>query len=463
VTGTAFRYAPALDGLRIVAIVFILAGHMGAIHASNVFVDVFFVLSGFLITTLMLAEHQRNHRISVSRFYVRRAFRLMPALWTFLLAGLLVISVGKAADAAYQHDYRMNALTSFLYVNNWYRIATMNDVHPPGVEPGGIWLGHIWSLSMEEQFYLIWPALLVVLLRWPAGRRNILSILVGLIATVAIWRFILASSDTPHLRTYFGLDTHADALIIGCALAVWRDRALRRAGRRLAALTGERPSPAAVSESWRVGQVLARLGPVMLLALVGLAFFGPRKDSVGPNGDDYLGYTVNAVAAAIVVVACDLRRSAHWVRWLGARPLAWAGKRTFSIYLWHYPVISMANGALVPRLGLWPSVAVAAVLSIFAGYVSFKLIETPAQRLRPAWAAAPGSSRSRPAAPSGPLELVPVPAWPGPGQPDGWDGEQTLWIPRQPWRSPLDAATARAATAWRAAPALDPEPEPGRF
>jgi peptidoglycan/LPS O-acetylase OafA/YrhL len=469
--------------MRIVAILFILAGHMGAIRASNVFVDVFFVLSGFLITTLMLAEHLRNQRISVARFYVRRAFRLMPALWVFLLAGLAVITVGKAADAAYQHDYRMNALTAFFYGNNWYRIATMHDARPAGVEPGGIWLGHIWSLSMEEQFYLLWPALLVVLLRIPAARRNILAILLGLIATIAIWRFILADSGTPHMRMYFGLDTHADSLLIGCTLAVWRERALRRVSRRLIARDGQLPTAEAVTAGWRAGQFLARLGPALCAALVGLAFFGPRKDSVGPNGDDYVGYTVNAAIAAAIIVGCDLRRSALWVRWLGARPLAWAGKRTFSIYLWHYPVISAANGALVPRLGLWPAVFVAAALSVFAGYVSFKLIETPAQRLRPAWASAPGSSRSRsgatsspaPARPAtatrassrpedsatGPLGLMPVPARAdGAGRPGDWDGEQTLWIPRQPWRGPLGTGPARAATAWRTATPPEPPAPP---
>ncbi|WP_225438562.1 acyltransferase family protein [Candidatus Frankia nodulisporulans] len=451
-----FAYHPALDGIRVICIYVILAGHMGAIRASNVAVDVFFVLSGFLITALLLAEHHRTGTVSIGRFLVRRAFRLMPAMWVYLFVGLLVTALFKWDDTAFRDDFVGSATSVFFNVNNWYKVA-----HP---EAGGRWLAHVWSLSLEEQFYLLWPVMFVLVRRSARLRRHLGLILLGLVLMLAGWTYVLASDGAPHTRVYLALDTHVAPLLIGCLLAVWRDtrlRALSRAedlappvpptpppplplpstppgpsGRPVAStwsvaraqghrrhasrprtgsdsVTGAtaasganagvtgghgagagRPDvTAAVVRRWPAGRRVAALGLAAAIGLVLFAFLGPNKNVHAANWLDRAAYLPSALLAAIVVLSADLRRDAAWVRLLGRPRMASLGKMTFSVYLWHYPVISAANGQLVPRIGLWPAVVCAAAASTFVAYFSHRLIERPAQRMRPGWADTPRGPR----------------------------------------------------------------------
>jgi peptidoglycan/LPS O-acetylase OafA/YrhL len=387
-----FGYNPALDGLRAVAIFVVLAAHMGAVRAGNVAVDAFFVLSGFLITALMLAEQARTGTVSIGRFIVRRIYRLMPAMWVYLLVGLAVTFAFKWHDVAYREDYVGGAVSSFLDVNNWFRVA-----HPYA---GGQWLAHVWSLSAEEQFYLLWPLLFVGMLRSP-GLRPYLAAAAGLlIVSSALWDFLLANDGAGRPRVYFGLDSHAAPLLVGCLLAIWRDRALRtsaglapagvrRRRRRHAVMTGKvSAATAAAAVRWRAGQRLASLGLPAGIALMLLAFFGPTDDTISPNWIDRAGYLPSAALAALIILGCDLRRGAGWVRALARRPMAWTGKIAYSIFLWHYPVISAAE-RLVPRIGRWPAVIIAAVVSTAVAYLCSRFVERPAQRRRPTWADAP--------------------------------------------------------------------------
>jgi peptidoglycan/LPS O-acetylase OafA/YrhL len=386
-----FGYNPALDGLRAIAIFVVLAGHMGAVRASNVAVDVFFVLSGFLITALMLAERARTGTVSIGRFIVRRIYRLMPAMWFYLLVGLAVTLVFKRHDYGYRKDYAGSALSSFFDVNNWFRV-----VHP---DAGGQWLAHVWSLSAEEQFYLLWPLLFVGMLR-STGLRPYLAAAAGLlIVSSALWGCLLAGGGAGRPRVYFGLDSHAAPLLVGCLLAIWRDHALRtsagpappgtRRRRRHAVTTGKvGAATAAAAVRWTAGQRLASLGLPAGIALALLAYFGPTDETTAPNWLDRAGYLPSAVLAAVVILGCDLRRDAGWVRALARRPVAWTGRIAYSIFLWHYPVISVAV-RLVPRIGRWPAVVIAAVVSTVVAYLCSRFVERPAQRRRPAWADAP--------------------------------------------------------------------------
>ncbi|MCM3885430.1 acyltransferase [Frankia sp. R82] len=438
-----FAYSPALDGMRVICIYVILAGHMGAIRASNVAVDVFFVLSGFLITALLLAERHRTGTVSIGRFLVRRAFRLMPAMWVYLLVGLAVTVAFKWDDTAFRDDYIGSATSAFFNVNNWYKV-----LHPAA---GGRWLAHVWSLSLEEQFYLLWPALFVVVTRSARLRPHLSIILAGLIALVAGWTYVVASDGAPHSRVYLALDTHVAPLLVGCLLAVWRDARLRALSRaedltppvppagsgssrrsgssaRSGASDASSPIPsvskgqgrrrrhasrgqmgggaadgraadgrvaarqtvtAAVAQRWPAGRRIAALGLAAAIGLIVFALAGPNKNVHDANWLDRAAYLPSALLAAIVVLSADLRRDAAWVRLLGRPRMAFLGKMTFSIYLWHYPVISAASGQLVPRIGLWPSVVCAAVISTCIAYFSHRLVERPAQRARPAWADTP--------------------------------------------------------------------------
>jgi peptidoglycan/LPS O-acetylase OafA/YrhL len=416
--GTAaakFAYNPSLDGLRAIAIFFVLGGHMGAIRASNVAVDLFFVLSGFLITALLLAEHARTGAVSIRRFLVRRAYRLLPAMWVYLIIGLAVTVAFKWDDVAFREDYFGSAVSSFFNVNNWFRIENP--------DAGGRWLAHVWSLSLEEQFYLIWPAVFALALGSQLVRRWFIPIIGVMIAAVVIWCYLLTDGGAARIRLYFGLDTHVAPLLFGCLLAIWRDSRLRvlgsahgaadtaavRTRRRHAPTSGKvSQATAAAAARWTSGRRLAAFGLPAAVALVVIAFVGPDKSSGTPNWLDYSGYVVGGALGALVILACDMRRDAGWVRLLGGRGMAWTGKRAYSIFLWHYPVISAASGQLVPRIGLWPSVVVAGVVSTGIAAVSTRLVEQPTQRRRPKWADAPRGPKAAPR-PSG-SEQARVPA-----------------------------------------------------
>ncbi|ONH59587.1 acyltransferase [Frankia sp. CcI49] len=401
-----FAYNPALDGLRVVCIYIILAGHMGAIRASNVAVDMFCVLSGFLITTLLLAEQARTGTIAIGKFLVRRSFRLMPGMWFYLLVGLAVTVAFKWDDIPYRDDFFKTAISTFFNVNNWYRI-----VNP---EAGGRWLPHVWSLSMEEQFYLIWPGAFLLFMRSRRLRPYLLMFLVASVGLVIGWTYVCAASGAVRTRVYFGLDTHIAPLLIGCMVAIWRDNRLRAlagpAGTGPAGdSTGgegkgrERPARGAASavtmaavQRWTTGRRLAVLGLPAGIAMLVLCFAGPSKEQYLPNWIDYAAYVPTAALGAILILGCDVNREARWVKLLGAPKMAWLGKITYSIYLWHYPFISASAGQVVPRIGLWPGVFVAAVGTTIAAYLANRFIEKPIQARRPKWSDTPrGPARPR--------------------------------------------------------------------
>ncbi|WP_230205139.1 acyltransferase family protein [Parafrankia elaeagni] len=401
-----FAYNPALDGLRVVCIFIILAGHMGAIRASNVAVDMFCVLSGFLITTLLVAERARTGTVSIGRFLVRRAFRLMPGMWFYLLVGLAVTVVFKWDDIAYRDEYVKSALSAFFNVNNWYKVA-----HPEG---GGRWLAHVWSLSMEEQFYLVWPFAFVLFARSARLRPYLLVFLIASIGLVLGWTYVLAVNGAPRTRIYLAADTHIAPLLIGALLAVWRDNRLRalagpasrddpaagkpgtdgqsaaadRSGGDRSRGASSAATRAAVGR-WTTGRRLGALGLPAAIVMLLLCFLGPTKDAHDPNWIDYTAYVPTAVLGAILIIGADVNRDATWVRLLGHPKMAWLGKMTYTIYLWHYPFISAAAGQLVPRIGLWPAVFVAAVATTITAYVVNRFVEKPIQARRPKWSDTP--------------------------------------------------------------------------
>ena len=211
-------YEPALDGLRAIAILatitvhaaIFLPGPWGVWFPGGwIGVDIFFVLSGFLITRLLADEMRRNDGIGLGRFYIRRVLRLLPAYAVMLLAVVLV-----SACVLHEPGVYRAAMASIGYIMNWSRAF--------GWFPQAS-LGHTWSLSMEEQFYILWPGAFILL----RGRRP-LAWLLALIAAVVVWRCVLALGGSNPERVYNGFDTHADTLLIGCALAVAQPGAAAR-------------------------------------------------------------------------------------------------------------------------------------------------------------------------------------------------------------------------------------------
>jgi peptidoglycan/LPS O-acetylase OafA/YrhL len=317
-------HVPALDGVRGVAILLVLGYHAWGHPSAGFFgVDVFFVLSGFLITTLLLQEIDGTGTINIRQFYARRARRLLPALGAFLVAigTFLSATPGKAfADIA----------AGAFYVTNIIRAVGGSQTLPM--------LGHLWSLAQEEQFYLIWPALLLAAARWTPKRLG--GSLALAAAAVALYRIVLLVAGFDHERLYFAPDTHADPIIIGCLLAVAlpRVRTIRPWQTLLAAAT--------------IAVLSATTVPY---STVSLAIGTPA---------------VSLCAAALIVAA--LREEGVIARVLRFRPLVWVGTISYSLYLWQ----QFAHKVV-------PDATAAAALAIIIAWLSTRYIEQPFRVRRP--------------------------------------------------------------------------------
>lgn len=331
-------YNPALDGLRGVAIVLVLLSHAHVPLFDGAFlgVDLFFVLSGFLITSLLLIEHQAQGRLQYWRFYRRRFFRLMPALALFLAAYCLVAPLlWPGLDDVYQ-----DALVSILYLAD-YGIAFFDS---PGT------LLHMWSLSVEEHFYLIWPPLLVLLLRWakPGAVWRPLALLYVL---SWLWRILWVVQGQHFYEIFFRFDTRASGLLAGALLA---------------ALMVEKPD--------FIGWLRARMPYAMWLPLA-----MPLLMELGWDNQGAMVWGISLVEVAAVVVLVAVQQRAGLVyEMLSAPALVRLGTLSYGIYLWHYPVVRYLRAdhawPVVVLLGLVISTALAAL--------SFYTVERWAMRYR---------------------------------------------------------------------------------
>src|SRR6266404_1944158 len=207
-----FGYEPALDGVRAVAVLFVMVGHLNLVYAGVLGVDIFFVLRGYLIIAILIAEFAANRRIDLKKFYARRALRILPAVILLLLVLNVFASITESRAQA--ETLRWDSLGALFYIANWLR-AFGRDL--------GI-LGHLWSLSIEEQFYLLWPITLAFLLSRKWSANQILLVIGCLVVAVNADRICLYHGIESFNRIYNGLDTRADALLVGCALALLSDR-----------------------------------------------------------------------------------------------------------------------------------------------------------------------------------------------------------------------------------------------
>ncbi|MDO0930715.1 acyltransferase [Streptomyces sp. DG2A-72] len=343
-----------LDGLRTVAVALVIVYHVEPdwVPGGSVAVDVFFTISGFVITRLLVAEFARTGRIGLGPFYRRRWLRLGPAVLVMCaVTALLSVALPLPLfDGAW-----MAAALAAVSVVNLVRAGESgpySDLTAP--------LSHTWSLGVEEQFYLAWPLLLLVLLRHTTA-RTVLVWVAALCILPVLWRLALWDPTAAH-RIYNGPDTRADQLLIGALLAVVLAR-LRADDPRLALL-----------RRWA-----ARLcWPA--LALLGLIAW--QIPITEPSGWNPVWYTVGLLAAAVlsavVVATLDLCPQAWPSRLLSMPALAWVGRNlSYGMYLWHYPVIRLLSDLGVDGDRLLPAGVAATIVAALASYV---LIERPLVR-----------------------------------------------------------------------------------
>jgi peptidoglycan/LPS O-acetylase OafA/YrhL len=349
------RRAPGLDGVRALAVLAVMGFHEGASELSGGFlgVDVFFVLSGFLITDLLVTQYDRLGRLDLKDFYSRRARRLLPALALMLI---VVTAAATVIEPGQRASLRLALLAAVTYTSNWYQIlhhvsyfATLGlfTAPPP--------LDHLWSLAIEEQFYLIWPLILWLLILRLNGRRARVTATLILAALSALAMALEYSPGDPSL-VYYGTDTHASALLIGAALAL--------------------AFPLATVMSLPAAQV-RRLDAAGVVGLVLLAWAAGHF-----SGNDRAVYPAGLILAA--VGAAGLVAAAAGTGVIAAMtslpPLRWVGIRSYGIYLWHWPVIALAGAITGPgptSAWLW---LIEAGVSIALACVSWKFVEAPILR-----------------------------------------------------------------------------------
>lgn len=350
------RHRPDLDGIRAFAVLAVIFSHTGIAAANSGWmgVDAFFVLSGFLITTLLLAERDRTGAISLPRFYLRRALRLYPALIAVLVAG--VVAYRWLGDGGTLSGYGLTALISGGYVEDFVYGFTGNG-------HGGF--GHTWSLAVEEQFYLLWPCLLVVLLR--SGRRP-LGWALSWAAVLAVGSWVVMdlslhpSRDGVPLHAYYLPWSAFWLLMLGCVVAL---------------LVAQQPAWLGRSQAAMLGRTWFGLATVAVL-VVALAAADRFSRSPGLWWESSL--CALGVAALLTHLMSPGAQSRLVARVLAWSPFAWMGRRSYAMYLWHVPIVGVLGHVLHERRMV--EVAVLLVCTLIAAELSYRLVERPFLRLK---------------------------------------------------------------------------------
>jgi peptidoglycan/LPS O-acetylase OafA/YrhL len=352
------RYMPGLDGLRAIAVLAVIAFHLGFDWAPGgmLGVGVFFTLSGYLISDILLAQLNSRGRIQLVKFWLARARRLLPALFLMLVIVTAWVTIFGPAQP---DQFRKGVLSAVFYVNNWEQIFADVSYFARFEAEGP--LDHLWSLSVEEQFYILWPFLLLAgtkIVRerpLPSGVRPRLALLTiaGAVAA-SILMFVLYEPSLDPSRIYFGTDTRAGGLLFGAALAmIWPSRKLNR-----------RIAPQARN-------TLDALG-VAGLAIIALMIWRTGELSAF----NYRGGFVILSLATVMVLMPLTHPACRLGTWLGVRPLRWVGVRSYGIYLWQTPIIVLTSPQGIHGESLVRSLLqVAAIFAIAA--VSWRFVEEP--------------------------------------------------------------------------------------
>ncbi|MGN6218986.1 MAG: acyltransferase family protein [Microbacterium sp.] len=382
---------PGLDGLRAIAVILVVAYHLfppAVLPGGFVGVDVFFVISGFLITSLLLRERTATGRVALGRFWQRRARRLLPAL-ALVVAVCSTLAWLVGGDVLVGLDAQVLGAATFS--SNWLSIAGGGGYFSAAAPE---LFRNFWSLAVEEQFYVLWPLLFPLFLLLPRtwGRA---AAAFALAAASAVWMVTVTSRGGDLTRAYFGTDTHAFGLLLGVGLAFLLVPLLR---------PGDPSQDAAARPHW-TRAVLARraAGFAGVVALVGIVVIAslPTAGSTAA----FPGALLGASVLSAVAITAGVWPGAAFGRAIDVPPMRWIGDRSYGIYLWHWPllVVAMAvlQGATTTAVVPVPIGLGVLVVTLAASALSYRYVETPVRRIgfrastRALWRRLQGGPRAR--------------------------------------------------------------------
>jgi len=346
-------HLPALDGLRGLAVLGVLLFHDGRLPGGYLGVDLFFVLSGYLITSLLLAEWSANQKIDLAAFWIRRARRLFPAILALLPAvALYAATMAKSGELL---RIRYDGFATLAYIANWRTIFDGRSYWDMFEAPSP--LEHTWSLAIEEQFYVLWPLLTVAVLRLSRGSRRAMlgtSLILGILSTIALVWFGTKIGGTD--RAYLGTDTRGAAILFGAVLACF-----------LAGRTSSSPP--------RPSRLLDGFG---LVAALGLGVAWVRMD--GQHDFLYRGGFLLTELAVLVLIVCATRGAQSIIgRAFAFRPLTWVGLVSYGVYLWHWPIYVVLSPDRLHFSGL--SLTALRLSATFAvALISYRFLEQPIRK-----------------------------------------------------------------------------------
>lgn len=340
------KYIKEIDGLRALAVIMVLAYHLKMPFAKSglLGVTVFFVISGYLITGILINEIEESGGVDLKNFWLRRIRRLLPAV---LSMAVVMIFVSAVVNRVVFTKGCNDLLSAVFGYNNWWQIFRKVSYFENAGAPSPF--THCWSLAIETQFYLIYPILLILLSK-ARNRGKVFAAVTAVLALISVVLMgVLYSPDGDPSRVYYGTDTRAFSLLIGALAAIQKEYHIIKVKLR--------------------GKLWAVIGSISILILIGMMMLISSYSSFLYYG----GQAIVSVLAAFVVYAVTVSRSLLNII-LGSSILKWIGDRSYSIYLWHYPIIVLMSGG---KRATWWIVILEVVLSVGFAELSYRFIETP--------------------------------------------------------------------------------------
>ena len=429
VSHTRLAYLPALDGVRACAVVAVMMFHGGIPHMDGGFmgVDAFFVLSGFLITSLLVGEWRQTLTIKLGAFWARRARRLLPALLLMLLfvAFFASVIVPKGTYGA----LRLDALSTLLYVSNWHFILVNSNYFNETAASSP--LLHTWSLAVEEQFYVIWPLVVLGVMHFTRSLRALFALCCAAAIASATWMYVLYDGGVNTNRAYLGTDTRSQCLFIGCALAVGLVLLTRRSQEEGRLAKGELWQPAGATGRTVCG-LIGLAGAVVAVAL----WVATTSTSSFPYAGGF--FLIGLAVGGVILSAVAAPRSIV-PRVLSLTPVRYVGRISYGLYIWHWPIFIWLNHARTGVSG-YELFAVRVLVTFAVSVVSFHLVERPIRMgtfvsTWRAWLAVPagvGAVLVAVIAATTGTTAVASTAFPGPVNPTGGTTTTTSTLPGAP-------------------------------